>query len=283
MAYIQATFEFSDCNDINITYKGNYGAKGERRQPRKKATSEQIEKQNQRNRENRVRRLINQNFTNEDYWVTLKYPAGTKKTVKEMKADFTKFTRKMRYRYQKAAVDFKYIYRMEVGKNGGLHIHLLCNRIEETDLFIQKCWQGHAWITTLYEEGGYQKLAEYGIKRYAVCDLPSAHHKRYGTLDNYIVKKPDDAIKGQLSLFPEEDREDLIHYGTSRNMEKPVPIVKEYSRRTVRAIKEKIESGYYMDLATPGFYIDKNTIQTGVNPFTGESYIHYLEYRIRRE
>ena len=259
MAYIQATFEFSDCNDINITYKGNYGAKGERRQPKRKATSEQIEKQNQRNRENRVRRLINQNFTKEDYWVTLKYPAGTKKTVKEMKADFTKFTRKMRYRYQKAAVDFKYIYRMEIGKNGGLHIHLLCNRIEKTDLFIQKCWQGHAWITTLYEEGGYQKLAE------------------------YIVKKPDDAIKGQLSLFPEEDRNDLIHYGTSRNMEKPVPTVKEYSRRTVRAIKEKIESGDYMDLATPGFYIDTNTIQTGINPFTGESYIHYLEYRIRRE
>lgn len=259
MAYIQATFEFNDSNEINIMFAGNYGAKGEKRTPRSKATSIQIEKQNQRNRENRVRRLINQNFSTEDYWVTLKYPAGTRKDVKELKKDFTKFARKMRYRYKKEEKDFKYIYRMEVGKNGGLHVHLLCNRIENTDLYIKQCWIGHAWITTLYEEGGYTKLAE------------------------YIVKKPDEAIKGQLSLFPEEDRADLIHYGTSRNLEKPVPKVKEYSRRTVRGILDKIESGDYMQLATPGYYIDKNSIQTGINPFTGESYIHYIEYRIRRE
>lgn len=258
MAYIQATFEFTDSNDVNITYKGNYGAKGEKRSPRRKATSLQIEKQNQKNRENRVRRLINQNFTTEDLWITLKYPKGTKKSVKELKADFARFARKMRYRYKKARADFKYIYRMEIGKNGGLHVHLLCNRIEKTDLFIKECWIGHAWFTTLYEEGGYSKLAE------------------------YIVKKPDDAIKGQLSFFPEEDRADLIHYSTSRNLEKPVPKIKEYSRRTVKNIVDKIESGDYMKLATPGYYIDKESIVTGINPITGESYIHYIEYRVRR-
>ena len=259
MAYKQITFTFRNSREVSLFYDGRYGARGEKRAPKRKATPEQIQKQNQHNRERTVRHYINENFTEEDYWVTLKYPAGTKKSVPEMREDFTKFCRKMRYRYKKAGEEFKYIYRMEVGRKGGLHVHILLNRIENTDLYIKDCWIGHPWITTLYDEGGQEKLAE------------------------YITKKPDDEIKGQLSFFPEEEREDLVRYGVSRNLRKPVPEVKEYSRKTVKKEIELIESGDYMKLATPGFYIDKNSIRIGVNPYTGRSYLHYTERRIRRE
>ena len=258
MAYKQITFTFQNSREVSLIYNGNYGAKGEKRQKRQKATPEQIAKQNQRNRERRVRHLINENFTEEDYWVTLKYPAGTRKSIEELRDDFTKFCRKMRYRYKKAGEELKYIYRMEVGHKGGLHVHILLNRIEDTDLYIKQCWRGHPWMTTLYEEGGHEKLAE------------------------YITKKPDEEIQGQLELFPKEDREDLIRYGVSRNLKQPQPEIKEYSHRTVRKQIELIESGDYMRLATPGFYIDKNSICTGINPFTGHSYLHYTEYRVRR-
>ncbi len=257
MAYKQIVFSFENSKEVSLIYDGNYGAKGEKRAPKQKATPEQIAHQNQKNRERRVRHLIKENFTEEDYWVTLKYPAGTKKTLEELKKDFTSFTRKMRYRYTKTGQELKYIYRMEIGSRGGLHIHILINRIPDADLYIKNCWCGHAWMTSLYEEGGYENLAE------------------------YITKKPDDDIKGQLSVFPKEQQDELIRYNCSRNLRTPKPEVKEYTRRTVRETIEKIHSDRYMELATPGFYIDKDSIRTGINPFTGKSYLHYTEYRIR--
>ena len=257
MAYKQIVFNFENSREVDLYYNGNYGAKGEKRAPRQKATPDQIAYQNQKNRERRVRHLINYNFTDDDYWITLKYPAGTQKTVEEMKADLTSFIRKMRYRYKKRGEDLKYIYRMEIGTKGGLHVHILINRISDADLYIKQCWCGHVWLTSLYEEGGHEKLAE------------------------YITKKPDENIKGQLSIFSKEEREELIRYNTSRNLQKPVPEVKEFSRKTVRDTIEKIQSGNYMELATPGFYIDKSSIRTGINPFTGRSYLHYTEYRTK--
>ncbi len=257
MAYQQLVFDFDNSREVSYIYAGRYGAKGDKRGPKTSPTPEQIARQNQRNRENRVRRLIKANFIPKDLWATLKYPAGTKKSIEEMKVDFNKFLRKMRYRYKKNGAEFKYIYRMEVGKNGGLHIHILLNRINDTDLYIRQCWDcGHAWYTHLYEEGGYDALAD------------------------YITKKPDDQVKGQISLFPKEQQDDLIRYNCSRNLIHPEPEVKEYSRHTVKKIVEKIESGDYAEIATPGYWIDKNTIRTGINPVTGMSYIHYTEYRI---
>lgn len=257
MAYKQITFNFHNSREVSLIYDGNYGAKGEKRAPRQKATPEQIKKQNQKNRERRVRHLINYNFTDEDLWITLKYPAGTTKSLEELKKDFSSFIRKLRYRYKKHDSELKYIYRMEIGRKGGLHVHILINRITDADLYIKQSWCGHVWMTSLYEEGGHEKLAE------------------------YITKKPDDEIRGQMSIFSKEEQEDLIKYSPSRNLERPVPEVKEYSRRTVRDTIEKIQSGNYMELATPGFYIDKGSIYTGINPFTGKSYLHYTEYRIR--
>jgi hypothetical protein len=256
--YKQISFHFSDSNEFDYIYDGNYGGTGERA-PRQKATPEQIEKQNQRNRENRIRRLIKANFTTHDFWVTLKYPAGTKKKIKEMKKDFKNFRDRLKRKYKKHGSELKYIYRMEVGKNGGLHIHILVNRPAgiQADVDIKEAWRGHVWYTTLYEEGGYEKLA------------------------SYIAKLPDDQVKGQLSLFPEEERDELIRYGTSRNLIRPVPEVKTYHHWTMRKILEDLTSGNYMKRATKGFYIDKDSIRCGVNPVTGKSYLHYTEYRIR--
>lgn len=257
MYYEQLTL-FDDAIEHDFNYAGEYGAKGEKRKPRRKATPEQIKKQNQKNREIRMRRKIHKNFKPDDLWVTLKYKAGTKKTVKELNKDFGTFIRKLRYQYKKRGVVLKWIARKEIGARGGLHIHILVNRIrgEDTDIIIKRAWGSPIWHTSLHDEGGYEKLAE------------------------YIVKEPTHEIRGQMSLFPEEEQDELIRYSCSRNLEEPEQVRKEYSHWTMRRILEAINSGDYMKKATPGYLIDKESIRSGVNPYTGLSYLHYIEYKI---
>ncbi|WP_291236787.1 rolling circle replication-associated protein [Frisingicoccus sp.] len=256
MAYWKDVFEFTDSNEYEYKFAGNYGAKGEKRAKRKKPTPEQIRKQNQINREKYVRRLIKKNFRPYDIWACLKYPKGIRKKLEEVKKDFRDFIRTMQRRYRKVGEVFKYIYRMEIGEKGGIHIHILVNRLRgqvNTDVIMQEVW-GHGVVDykSIYAEGGYEKLAE------------------------YIVKKPEedgDAYK-QLSLLPEEEQGKYLSYNCSRNLIRPKAKRKEYRHWNMRKI---LKDG---PKPRKGYYIDKNSIVSGVNAFTGMSYLHYTEYRI---
>lgn len=254
--YWKDTWRFPGSNEYEYKYAGKYGAKGERRAKRKKATPDQIKKQNQFNKEKRMRRLIKANFEEGDHWTTLKYTEGTRKLPDEVKNDMQKFLRDMRREYKKLGGEFKFIYRMEVGARGGIHIHLLANRMEgrDTDKLIQKRWKhGRASFEGIYEAGGFEKLA------------------------NYIVKQPEEGSKEykQLSLFEKEDQKELIKYSSSRNLIRPEPERREYRMWTMRKL---ILEG---PKPTPGYYIDKDSIRYGINRFTGMSYYSYTEVRIR--
>lgn len=104
---------------IEYEYKhaGNYGAKGEKRAKRRKATPEEVRRQNQRNREKNVRRLIKANFASNDYWVTLKYPKGERPGIEEVKRHMKGFLDKVRRGYKK--------------RGGGVPLHLPCGGWEE--------------------------------------------------------------------------------------------------------------------------------------------------------
>ncbi|MBU5331440.1 hypothetical protein KQI61_04460 [Anaerocolumna aminovalerica] len=254
MAYWKDVWEFPNSNEYEYKYAGNYGAKGEKRGKRKKATPEQIKKQNQSNREKKMRRLIKANFKSEDMWNTLKYPKGTRKPLGEILKHKKAFLALMRKEYKKHGEVLKFICRIEIGKHGGIHIHILVNRLRgmDTDVLIQKCWEhGRVNHESIYEHGGFKKLA------------------------SYIVKQPDEEMEKQLSLFPDEEKKQLLSVSTSRNLIRPEPERTVYRRRTVRKL---IENG---PEPTPGYYIDKESIHYGVNPYTGMSYYHYAEYRIK--
>ena len=251
--YWRDVWKFINSNENEFKYPGKYGAKGEKRAKRKKATPEQIKKQNQMNKEKYVRRLIKANFFPLDLWCTLKYPRGVRPPLECVKKDIKNFLDKMRNGRKKKGELFKFIYRLEIGKRGGIHIHILVNRSEvkpDTDIEIKKAWKpGSVYWTTIHEHGGYKDLAA------------------------YIVKEPEE--DGQMSLFPEEDRKKLRSYTPSRNLTKPEPERTMYSRRTVRKL---IEEG---PEPTPGYYIVKESVEYGVNPYTGMSYLRYTENRIK--
>lgn len=250
--YWREVWRFINSNENEYKYRGKYGAKGEKRAKRKKATPEQIKKQNQLNKEKKLRRLIKANFFPLDLWCTLKYPKGARPPIEQVMKDIRNFLDRMRYRRKKKGELFKFIYRVEIGKRGGVHIHILVNRSDkkpDTDIEIKEAWKpGSVYWTTIYEHGGYSDLAA------------------------YIVKEPED--DGQMSLFPEKERKKLRSYTPSRNLIKPEPERTMHSKRTVRKL---IEEG---PKPTPGYYIVKESIECGVNPYTGMSYLRYTENRI---
>lgn len=262
MAYYKDTYDCGDVIENECKFAGRYGAKGEKRAPRRKATPEQIEKQNHANKIKRIKREILLNFHPWDLWLTLKYKRGTRKFTKEVLADVKKWTDSLRSIYGKAGVPLKWIRRIEIGRYGGIHIHILINRprgIHDIDLVCRMLWEKVSSETaginfqSLREEGGYEQLAA------------------------YLCKKGDDEVEGQLALLPEEDRKRCIRYSTSRNLIRPEDVRhrKKYTHWTMRKL---ITEG---PKPRVGYYIDKNSIKSGINPYTGMSYYYYTEVRIK--
>ena len=253
--YWKDTWRFKKSIEYEFKYAGRYGARGEKRAKKKKATPEQIKKQNQTNRENSVRRLIKENFGEHDLWCTVKYRAGERPSLEQVRENVKEFLRKCRELYKKHGAVFKYIKRLEIGKRGGIHLHILVNRIDGVDAagLLQKLWtHGRINYELLHESGGYADLAE------------------------YIVKQPTEEIEGQLSMFSEDERRELVSYSTSKNLVRPQPERREYRRWTLRDL---VENG---PKPTPGYYIDKDSIVCGVNRYTGMSYYRYTENKIEK-
>ena len=134
MAYRHDTYKYKNKKIIEheFKYAGRYGAKGEKRAQRKKATPEQMKKQNQYNREKLVLRKMRNNFKRGDLWITLKLKKGERVSAQEILKIREKFLRQLRGVYKKRGRALKYMCRIEIGERGGIHIHILVNRIKGT-------------------------------------------------------------------------------------------------------------------------------------------------------
>ena len=255
--YILDTYSFKD-KDGNILsreyeykYYGNYGAKGEKRLPRKQITPEQIARQNHTNKVKKIRRKLKNNFYAGDYWITLTYSKDTAKTIEEVMEDLKNMLDKLRRKYKKAAVPMKWIRRIEIGSRGGIHVHMVLNRIEGLDIALTDLWKhGHVNIEVL--DGNYDNLAE------------------------YIAKEPTDQQKKLMRSMDIEESK-IIRYSCSRNLVEPLPEREEKSHKTMKSI-------FNNDLEPhKGFYIDKDSIIKGINYVTGMAYLQYEEKRCTTE
>ena len=250
-------YTFYDSVEYEYKFAGNYGAKGEKRAKRRKATPEQMKRQNQWIRETKVRRLIKANFRPGDLWETLKYPKGTRKPFADVVDDMSEFLKQMRKEYRSRGQPFKWVNRIEIGARGGIHMHIIINRRQGepgTDLVVQRIWEG---ITggcvnhqNLYAAGGYKNLAK------------------------YLTKPVNEEQEKQLSLFEPEEQKKMLRYSSSRNLIRPEPEVKKYRRRTVRKM---VEEGIRPQ---PGYYIDPESVYYGINPYNGTTYLKYTECRL---
>lgn len=166
MARKKKEYHFKNSIEVEEYVDGRFGARGKERLEKKKATPEQMKKQNQLNRAKNCRRRIKNNFEEGDYYLTLTFkkelrPSG----MEDAKEIWTKVQRKLRDAYKKQNEKFKWIISIEKGKRGAIHFHLILNRIENGDKLIRKIWPyGGIYMRFLYEEGGYKDLADYITK-----------------------------------------------------------------------------------------------------------------------
>ena len=119
--------------------------------------------QNQKMRVRDIRHLIRMNFTEDDYWITLTYKREERPPdIKSAKHEAELFRKRVKRLYDQAGVPMKWIQKTEIGKKGGVHHHLIMNRVDGLDKVLAEKWKkGRAHFQLLYKDGDFVKLAEY--------------------------------------------------------------------------------------------------------------------------
>jgi hypothetical protein len=244
MSYRRNSYDLGECIEREEFHNGRYGAPGEKRQPKKKPTKEQIEKQNRKNRTKKIRRLLRKNFKEGDYWSTLTFrPKERPPDLESTKKILQKFLQRMRDAYKRRGEELKYVVKIEIGAKGGIHCHVIANRIPDTDVLIQRYWTyGGIHNELLYQDGNFSRLAE------------------------YVGKWPGDTDEktGKVTTMKE------AWYSRSRNLIEVQPEKEILSGKTFGREPR----------APKGYYLDKESLVEGINPVTGYRYRSYTLVRI---
>lgn len=206
---------------------------------RHKASRKAVTEYNQRLRTKKLTRKINENFTQDDLYITLTY-AGRKPSPEKAEILVSRFMDCLRRKFKKLDKEFKWVLRTEIGaRNNVLHHHLLIPRLSDDPKadreYIRELWHRYApggivKIIPLYSEE-FSRLAAYFCKRSKV-------NEEHGVKQNYRC---------------------------SRNLREP----KETHTRV------KASSWRDEPVVPRGWMLDKDSLEVGVNPLTGTGYQFY--------
>lgn len=213
MAYKKKTWEFRRAIEVMEYHTGRYGAPGQKREKKKKPTKEDMEKVNRYTKERKARHRLRTYFYKNDYFSCLTYKVEERPPdMKAAKRDWSNALDIIRREYKKRGEQLFWMRNIEVGTKGAWHIHLIINRIPDTDVILKKAWtKGKVVNQLLYEQGEYKELAAYITK----------------------TPKTDNRLKETA-------------FDASRNMPLPEPKEKIYLHwKTWNKIK--IPEGYYLD------------------------------------
>lgn len=246
-------YVFKNAIEVEEYHDGRYGAPGAKRQPKKKATKEQIEKVNQYNKEKWARRRLRMYFeVGRDWFLTLTYRKDARPPDMETaKKHFSDFMRKIRKEYRKRGLRLCWIRNIENTPTNNWHIHLAISDIPNENILVilKKAWP-HGRVKDpqqLYEKGELRGLAAYITKN----EKTKPEYVPDGVMDHKVTE---------------------ASYSHSRNMPLPEPDTDLLKRWKKEPWVKK------------GFYIDRDTLFEGINKVTGYEYRHYTMIRIvRRE
>lgn len=201
-------------------HSGRYMPPGEKRQPKKRPTPEQMKRSNERQKRKKARLLLLENFSPMDYHTVLTYRKEERpERLEDVKQHLARLIRRLRDWFRRQGQALKWVANIERGKRGAWHIHLVINRIPELDVKLAGLW-------------------EYGRpKNVLIEDAKGLDH-----LASYIVKGSHDDEKEEL------EAEEIHAFTHSRNLKIPKPEKKVYRRwKTWNREKVRIPKGYYLD------------------------------------
>lgn len=99
-----------------------------RRNAKAKPSSEAQKRLNEKNARKSLTWLVQENFGTNDFMCELSYPKDFDYSKAITGKEFDNFLRAMRREYQKAGLEFRYVYSVELGeKNKRPHYHLICS------------------------------------------------------------------------------------------------------------------------------------------------------------
>ena len=240
MGYFKTSVKAGATIEVTKSYTKRIGVKV--RGKKRKPTAEEIEKVNQMNAERTLRLKINANFGVDDLYITLTYRKDEKPKPAQARKDIKKLIDGLRKRFKQLGKDLKWVCVTEY-LNKAIHHHLVINHIKNVDVakMVRTLWKfGRPYFQFFDDTGQYKKLAAYLIKE---------------TSKTYKAK----------------DGEKKQRYSCSRNLIMPAS-----KTEIVKKAKKWLPDPKPMK----GYYIDKDTIYNGVDPFTGRAYQKYTMVRI---
>lgn len=243
----RVSYIFPDVIEREEYHDGRYGSPGKKRDKKKKATPEQIAKQNQYQKEKKARHRLRKYFGEGDWFATLTYKKEERPpNMAEAKKHYSKFIRRVRNECKKVGVDIRWIRNIENTKTNNWHIHLVIKDVPGINMvkLLNAAWPyGRVKDPKpLYKRGEFKELAKYITK-----DAKTTKEDIGDALDHNVTE---------------------ANYSTSRNMPLPEPRIRKYKRWQKEPKVPK------------GWYIDKSSVYEGINPVTGYKYRRYQILRI---
>ena len=242
--YDKITCRIRDRIEVSKHYSGRYGAPGMKREPKRKATPEEVARHNHWKRCRDLRRLIELNFEGGDWHVTLTCEKEKRPTKEEAPQVIRKFLAKLRKEYKRQGWELKYVISCEIGDRGAVHWHMVCNNehngITDSAKLIRENWtRGRPYFSNMDATGEYERLARYMVK------MASRRIERGETVEK-------------------------MSYCRSRNLKKPVER-RERIRATAWRRNPRIP---------PGWELVEDSLVNGISEVTG---LPWQQYVIRRK
>ena len=215
--YIQNRWKIKGEIEVENIFSGRYG---KRTQPseRRAQTPEEQERINEQQCIRKLRRKIHANFDEDDLFETLTYGRNRRPDPKGAAHELRLLLNRLRGIWKRAGTDLRYIVVTEY-KSKSIHHHLIVNDLPDGTgaKKIAQSWSrnGHANTKYLYEDGQYERLAEY-------------------------------LIKETSKTFRDPDNPSKLRYSCSRNLVTPVTKTR-IMKRDDWPEEPRVPKGYYLE------------------------------------
>ena len=240
--YRRQTVKAGRTVDVSFTYPTRFGDELTRSGAKNIGTPVAMMNYNRELAIRELTRILNANFDESDWFVTLHYEKNNRPDRDTAKKQLNRFVAKLRKLYRDSGVELKIVKsRTSVGERGAVHHHIVITGGIEVRK-ISAIWKSVVKASNKSRPPDFKALYDGGD---------------YSSLAAYIY----DQSEKEGTAKPKNER----RWTCSRNCVHPKPQIK-----TVSEIKWNEPP-----IAWKGYYIDNDSVRVGCNPINGRPYLFY--------